>query len=101
MSTELLGKRDVTGFLKGADQIARLKNRLQDRDGIVGVCSQISVAEANARKERYPAGKVQNDIAARQSTVARGSEIQYCPRRRYRLGKVIDGQFKGAKMSLG
>src|SRR5215471_6269483 len=101
MSTKLLGKRDVSRFLKGAYQIARLENRLQGCDGIVGVCPQISVAKANARKQRYPAGKIQDDIAARQSTVAWGSEIQYSPRRRCGLGKVIDCQFKGAKMSTG
>src|SRR5690348_3193690 len=101
MGTELLGKRDITRLFKGAHEIARLENRLQNGDGIVGIYPQVSLAQLIAGKQRDPARKVQDDVASRESAIARGSEVQHGPRRRRGLGEVIDRQCKGAKMTLG
>src|SRR5215471_2195503 len=101
MGTELFGKCDITRLFKGADKIARLEYRLQNRDGIVGIYPQISLAQLIAGKQRDPAGEVQDDFASRESAVARGPKVQHGPRRRHGLGEVIDRQFKGAKMTLG
>src|SRR5262249_32644467 len=101
MGAELLGKCDITRLFKGADKIARLENRLQNRDGIVGIYPQISLAQLIAGKQRDPTGEVQDDIASRESAVARGPKAHLGRRGRQGLGEVIDRQFKGAKMPLG
>ena len=92
---------DVARFLEGADEISRLEDSLKHRSRTAGIGTQITFAQIGSCKQRGATREIEDDVAARAGSTARGSEGQ-CPARGWQgLRKVIDLDLKRAEMPLG
>src|SRR5215510_16380428 len=101
MRAELGGKIDVLRLVEAADEVARFQHRAQHRCRILGVGAQIAVAKVMSREEWRAAGEIEHEIAARGRAIARRVEHEGLARGGAWRGKVVNGEFEGAKMAPG
>src|SRR6202034_552687 len=81
MRAQMLIETDVARFVEGTDEVARLQYDTQYRRGVARIGTQVAVAQIDAGEQRGAAGKIDNDVAARQRAA--------CSRRRGRSGVRI------------
>src|ERR1700692_1560650 len=101
MSTQRGVEGDVAWFLEGADEVARIKNRLQHCGGVAGICPQVAVEQTGCGEKCSAASEIQNNIAARSSVIARWPEQQCAAPRWRRLREIVDRDLERAEMTPG
>jgi len=70
------GEVDIPGLVERAGEVARLEHGAQHGRGIGRVGAQITVAQIGRSKERRSTRDVEDEVAARDRTIARRSEAQ-------------------------
>jgi hypothetical protein len=90
---------DEARLVKGAHQIAGIRDRAFDRGAIARIGTQISRTQLMRGKQRRAAVEIEDQIAGRGRAVARRSEHQLGARGGQRQRIVVDEKLKRAEMS--